>query len=120
MYQEYQECREEEQMFDCGNGECGFSFWACDGTYDCNTNRDERNLGCCSAIESQYEMNQLDQGQWGHKSELPIEWFPSSLIKYFMPQGSNAWKLWNYVSYSELVFIFSKKRVLNSLKAADW
>ncbi|XP_063721908.1 amiloride-sensitive sodium channel subunit alpha-like isoform X3 [Symsagittifera roscoffensis] len=63
MYQEYQECREEEQMFDCGNGECGFSFWACDGTYDCNTNRDERNLGCCSAIESQYEMNQLDQGE---------------------------------------------------------
>ncbi|XP_075248531.1 epithelial sodium channel subunit alpha-like isoform X4 [Convolutriloba macropyga] len=63
MYQEYQECREEEQMFDCGNGECGFTFWTCDGVYDCNTNKDERNTGCCEAIQEQYEMNQLDQGE---------------------------------------------------------
>lgn len=62
MYQEYQECREEEEMYDCGNNECGFVFWKCDGYYDCESNRDERNEDCCEDIQHNYESNMEDHG----------------------------------------------------------
>ncbi len=55
MYQEFQECRPEEEMFDCGEGECCFNFWTCDGAYDCKTNKDERNKDCCHVIPTQFE-----------------------------------------------------------------
>ena len=63
MYQEYQECRAEEEMFDCGQGECALTFWKCDGFYDCNSQLDERNPECCASIQMTFDQNQMDRGK---------------------------------------------------------